>query len=136
MGGVESEFLAAYSAKDLSNKSREAVGRPFGGEATKQPPMPGRKGDVPITNHMVDTIAGYLDNIADLDTNLGGGKELSDLAASIAILVETNVAQAKELKQMRERINTLKTTPRRMCKGVEQTRNVTIVKPPYVRLPT
>ena len=84
--------MAAYAAKELSDKARGAEGRPFGGKATEQPPPPGRKGEMPITNQMVDTLAGYLDNIAAAAMNVGGGKELEDLAASMLILVDTNVA--------------------------------------------
>ena len=77
------------------------MGQPFGGEATKQPPSPGCKGDVPITIQIIDMLAGCLNNITAVATNVGGGKELSDLASSMAILVDTNVEQAKELKKMR-----------------------------------
>ena len=122
------KFLAAHAAKDIRGKTCEDVGQMFGGEDTKQPPPPSWKRDVPITNNMVDTLEGYLDNIAAEAMNVGGGKELADLAASMAILVDTNVAQAKDIKKMREKINALKTTPRRMCKGVGRRRNVTIVK--------
>ena len=52
------KFLSEYAAKELSYKARESVGQTFGGEANKQPPPLGRKGDVPITNQMVVTLAG------------------------------------------------------------------------------
>ena len=42
---------------------------------------------------------------------MGGGKELEDLADSMAILVDTNSAQEKELKTMCEKINALKNNP-------------------------
>ena len=57
---------------------------------------------------MFDTLAGYLDNIEAAATTAGHGTELSDIAASMAILVDTNAAQAKKLKQMREHINALR----------------------------
>ena len=104
-------FFVAYAAKNLSDKMHEAVGQPFGGKATKQPPQPCLKGDVPITNQIVDTLAGYLDNIVTAATNMGGGKELEDLADSMAILVDTNSAQEKELKTICEKINALKNNP-------------------------
>ena len=56
---------------------------------------------------MVDTLAGYLDNIAAAATTTRGGIELVHLSAIMAILVNTNTAQAKELNQMREQINDL-----------------------------
>ena len=48
---------------------------------------------------MVDMIDGYLDNIAAAATTTGQGISLADLADSMVILVDTNAAQAKELKQ-------------------------------------
>ena len=69
-------FLTAYAARELSDKAHEDVGQPFGGKATEQTTPPGRKGDVPITNQMVETLAGYLDNITNAATNVcacGGG---------------------------------------------------------------
>ena len=48
---------------------------------------------------------------------MGGGKELAYLAASMIILVETNEAQAEELKQMHEKINALKNNPKTDVQG-------------------
>ena len=87
--------------------ARETVDQLFGGEATELPPTHNNI-HMPVTNQMVDTLAGYLDNIAAAATNAGGGKELAELAASVAILVDTNAVQARELKQIREQINALK----------------------------
>ena len=44
---------------------------------------------------MVDMLAGYLDNISAAATTTRCGTELADLAAIMAILVDTNAAQAK-----------------------------------------
>ena len=57
---------------------------------------------------MVDTLAGYLGNIAAAATTTGRGIKMADLDARMAILVDTNTAQPKELKKMREHINALK----------------------------
>ena len=130
------KFLATYAAKELSDKVREAVGQLFGGKSTKQPPTPGHKGDVPITNHMFDTLAGYLNNIAAATTNVGGGKELEDFVASMVILVGTNTAQANDLKQMCEQINALFKKSKTDVQGVEAKKNVTIVNTLDVSLPT
>ena len=54
---------------------------------------------------MVDMLAGYLDNISAAATMTGRSTELSDLTASMTILVDTNASQAKVLKQMRDQIN-------------------------------
>ena len=58
-----------------------------------------------VTNQMVDTLDGYLDNIAAAATTTGRVTELDNLITSMAILVNTNAAQAKELKKMRYQIN-------------------------------
>ena len=44
---------------------------------------------------MVDTLTGYLDKIAAAATTTGRSSNMADLAASMAILVDTNAAQAK-----------------------------------------
>ena len=44
---------------------------------------------------MVDTLAGYLDNIAAAATTTGRVKEMADLADSMVILVDINTAQTK-----------------------------------------
>ena len=48
---------------------------------------------------MVDTLAGYLGNIAAAATTTGRGTKMADLDARMAILVDTNTAQPKELKE-------------------------------------
>ena len=101
----KTKFLLAYAAKDLSNKAKGAVGQPFGGQAIAQA-LP-QQVQPQVTNQMVDTLVGYLDNIAAAATTTGSGTELSDLAASMAILLDTNTDQAKELKQIQEQINAL-----------------------------
>ena len=54
---------------------------------------------------MVETLSGYLDNITAASNTTGQDTELDDIASSMAILVDTNAAQAKELKQMQDQIN-------------------------------
>ena len=51
---------------------------------------------------MIDSLACYLDNIASAATNNASAKggTLAEFAASMAILVDTHAAQAKELEQL------------------------------------
>ena len=106
MGQVEDQVLLAYAAKHLSDKARDAVGQLFYGQAITQA-LP-QKVHPQATNQKVDTLEGYLDNIAAAATTTRRGTELADLAASMAIILDTNSAQAKELKQIREQINVLR----------------------------
>ena len=65
----KTKFLLAYAAKEMSDKARDAVGQPFGGQAVAHA-LPQRV-QPQVTNHMVDTLAGYLDNIAEASTTTG-----------------------------------------------------------------
>ena len=89
----KTKFLLAYSSKELSYKARDAVGQPFGGQAIEQ--ALSQQVQPQVTNQMLDTLAGYLNNLAAAATTTGRRTDLSDLAASMAILVDTNTAQAK-----------------------------------------
>ena len=102
----KTKFLLSYAAKDLSDTARDAVGQPFGGQAIAHA-LP-QQVQPQVTNQMVNTLAGYLDNITSTDTTIGRGTKLAHLDASMDILVDTNAAQAKEFKQMREQINDLR----------------------------
>ena len=102
----KTKFLLAYSAKELSDKERDVVGQPFGGQAIAQA-LP-QHIQPQVTNQMVDTLAGYFDIIAAAATTTGHGTDLAYIAASMAILLDTNAAQSKELKQMRDQINDLR----------------------------
>ena len=49
-------------------------------------------GPVPLTNQMLDSLKGYLDNISAEETqNIAKGGPLAELAASLTISVETVV---------------------------------------------
>ena len=97
------ECLLAYADKELIDKARDAVGQPFGGQSIVQALT--QQVQPQVTNQMVETLDGYLNNISAAATTTGRGKELDDFAASMAILVDTNASQAKVLKQMRYQIN-------------------------------
>ena len=114
----KTKLLLAYAAKELIYKARDAVGQPFGGQTITHALL--QQVQPQVTNQMVNTLAGYLDNIVAAATTPGISKELDDLAASMVILVDTNTEQAKELKQIREQINALRNNnknPRADTKG-------------------
>ena len=98
-------FLLAYTSNELRNKARDSVGQPFGGQAIAQSLT--QQVQPKVTNQMVYTLAGYLNNIVATATTTGRGTKLADLSASMYTLVDTNADQDKELKQMREQINAL-----------------------------
>ena len=58
---------------------------------------------------MLDSIEGYLDNIAAAATQVvANGGPLAELLAILAISVDTVAAQAKEIKRIYKQINSLK----------------------------
>ena len=58
---------------------------------------------------MIDSLEGYLDNIAAAATQTAAnGGPLAELAASIAISVNTVARQQQEIKRLSEQINALK----------------------------
>ena len=89
----KTKFLLAHAAKELRNKSRDAVGQSFGDQSIAQALL--QQVQPLVTNQMVDTLAGYLDNISAAATTTGCGTELADLATIMDILVDTNAAQSK-----------------------------------------
>ena len=96
------------------------MGHRFGGQAIAQA-LP-QQVQLQVTNQMVDTLAGYLDNISAAATTAGRGAYMDDLAASMAILVDTNASQAKELKKTREQINSFRNNnPRADKSGPKRT---------------
>ena len=65
-----------------------------------------------ILHQMLDSLEGYLDNIAAAATqtaaNGGPLAELAELAASLSVSVDTVARQQIEIKQLTEHINALK----------------------------
>ena len=58
---------------------------------------------------MMDSLEGYLDNIAAAATQTAAnGGPLTELAASLAISVDAVVRQQQEIKHLSEQINALK----------------------------
>ena len=58
---------------------------------------------------MLDSLEGYLDNIAAAATQTAAtGTPLAELAASLAVLVDTMARQQIEIKRLTEHINALR----------------------------
>ena len=58
---------------------------------------------------MMDSLEGYLDNIAAADTQTAAnGVPLAELAASLAISVDTVARKQQEIKRLSEKINAFK----------------------------
>ena len=67
------------------------------------------EGTPQLTNQMLDSLEGYLDNIAAVSTQTApNGGLLAELAASLAISVDTVTRQHLEIKQLSEQISALK----------------------------
>ena len=66
-------------------------------------------GTAPLTNQVLDSLEGYLDNIAAAATQtVAKGGSLAEVAASLAISVDTVAQQQQEIKRLYRHINTLK----------------------------
>ena len=62
-----------------------------------------------MSNQMIDSLKGYLDNIAAAATQTAtNGGPLEELAASLAVSVDTVARQQLEIKRLTEHINALK----------------------------
>ena len=89
----------------------------------KQPPPQ-------MSNQMLDSLEGYLDNIAAAATQTAAtGTPLAELAASLAVSVDTVARQQIEIKRLTEHINALQK------KGAAGTPSVPvqgIIMPPLV----
>ena len=56
-------------------------------------------GPAPLTNQMMDSLEGYLENIAAVATQtFAKGGPIAELAASLAISVDTVTQQKQEIK--------------------------------------
>ena len=72
-----------------------------------------------MSHQMLDSLEGYLDNITAAETQTAAtGTPLAELAASLAVLVDTVARQQIEIKCLTEHINALKK------KGVSSTASV------------
>ena len=108
-------FRAAYVAKLRSEAAREGEEKLFGRSALfgaapeKRQDHKNTEGTPQLTNQMLELLEGYLDNIAAAATQTAAnGGPLAELAASLAISVNTVVIQQKEIKCLSEKISALK----------------------------
>ena len=62
-----------------------------------------------LTNHLLESLKGYLDNISASETQtVAKGVPLAELSASLAISVDTVIRQQQEIKRLYEQINDMK----------------------------
>ena len=112
-------FREAYVAKRSAEAAREGDEKSFGGSAifgaapANEPlrrQAQKKKAELsPITNQMMDSLEGYLDNISAASTKTSANRgPLAELAASLAISVDTVARQQQEIKRLSEQINALK----------------------------
>ena len=67
------------------------------------------EGTTQLTNQMLDSLEGYLDNIAAAATQTAAnGGPLEELAAGLAISVDTVARHQQEIKRLLEQIRALK----------------------------
>ena len=109
-------------AKRRTEASREGEGKPFGGSAVigisevketneqlRNRGYTASAGPAPLTNQMIDSLEGYLENIAAAATQtVAKGGPLAELAASIAISVDTVAQHKQKIKCLYEHINAMK----------------------------
>ena len=114
MDDWKTTFRAAYVAKRRSEAVREGEQKPFGGSAQFGPAPVGKKKEPernpPTMSHqMLDLLEGYLDNIAAAATQTAAtGTHLAELAACLAVSVDTVARQQIEIKRLTEHINALR----------------------------
>ena len=108
----------AYVAKRRAEASHEGEEKTFGGSALfgAAPEKPNTQlrrqdhkktvGTPQITNQMLDSLEGYLDNIAAAATKtVANGGPLAVLPASLAISVDAVARQQQEIKRFLEQVN-------------------------------
>ena len=75
-----------------------------------------------LSNQIIDSLEGYLDNIAAAETQTAAnGGPLAELAASLAVSVDTVARQQLEIKRLTEHINALKKKGGAVTNGVPGT---------------
>ena len=101
--------------KRRAKASREGNNKPFSGAAVdaahNQLCLKAVTSSVPspLSNHMLDLIAGYINNIASAATQaVANGGPLVELSACLSVLVDTVAAQEKEIKSLIQHVNARK----------------------------
>ena len=107
-------FRAAYVAKRRSEAVREGEQKPFGGSSqfgvapVGNEPEQKESNTTTMSQQIMDSLEGYLDNIAAVATQTAAtGTPLAELAASLAVSVDTVARQQIEIKRLTEHINAL-----------------------------
>ena len=99
-------FCAAYVAKRRSEAAREGEQKSFGGSALfgvapVKKEQPKQEGGPQMSHHVLDSLEGYLYNIAAAATQTAAtGGSLAELAASLAVSVDTVARQKIEIKRL------------------------------------
>ena len=102
--------------KRRAEAAREGEGKPFSGSAVisgsavnethgqlRRRGHTASAGPDPLTNHMLDSLEGYLDNITVAATQtIAKGGPLAELSASLAISVDTVARQKQEINSLYE----------------------------------
>ena len=115
-------FREAYVAKRCAEADREGEQKPFGGSAifsAAAEKISNKQllrrlnqttaGPNLLTNQMMDSLEGYLDNIDVAATQTAANRgPLAELAAGMAISVDTVARQQQEIKRLSKQVNALK----------------------------
>ena len=111
-------FWEAYIAKRRAEAAQEGEEKPFGGSAIfgaapASEPLRRQEhqktaGPALLTNQIMDSLEGNLDNIAVAATQTAENRgPLADFAASLAISVDTVARKQQQIKHLSEQINAL-----------------------------
>ena len=114
-------FREAYVAKRRVEAAWEGEEKTFGGSAIfgvapeksneqlRRQEHKKTVGTPPLTNQIMDSLEGYLDNIAAAATQTAAnGGPLAELAASLAISGDTVARQQQEIKRLSEQVHSSK----------------------------
>ena len=81
----------------------------FGATPEKRQDHKKAEGTPQLTNKMLDSLEGYLDNISAASTQtVENGGSLAELAASLEMSVDTVARQQQEIKRLSDQISALK----------------------------
>ena len=106
---------------------REGEQKPFGGSAlfgvaAVGNEQPEQKEEQKMSHQILDSLVGYLDNIAAAATQTAAtGTPLAELAASLAVSVDMVARQQLEIKRLTEHINSLRKKGGTVTAGVLNT---------------
>ena len=94
----------------------------FGVAPVRNEPEQNESNTPTMSHHMLDSLEGYLDNIAAAATQtVATGTPLVELAASLAVLVDTVARQHIEINRLTEHLNALQKKGGSVTAGVPNT---------------